>query len=52
MWIYRGLLSMLVNQTRNEDRAKQILDEVKSVFSKTSEASKHTKQITDTAAKE
>ena len=31
---YAGLLSILVNQTQNEDKAKQILEQVKSVFPK------------------
>jgi hypothetical protein len=35
---YSGLLLTLVNQTQNEDTAKQILDEVKSVFPKTQDS--------------
>ncbi|HJT47966.1 MAG TPA: bifunctional DNA primase/polymerase [Nitrososphaeraceae archaeon] len=49
---YSGLLSILVNQTQNREKAEQILDEVRSVFPKTSEVVKHTKQLTDTATKE
>jgi O-phosphoseryl-tRNA(Cys) synthetase len=32
---YAGLLSILINQTQNEEKAKQILEQVKSVFPKT-----------------
>jgi hypothetical protein len=34
---YTGLLTILVNQTQNEEEAKQILKEVKSLFPKTKE---------------
>jgi hypothetical protein len=31
---YSGLLSILVNQTQNEEKAKQVIEEVKSLFQK------------------
>jgi hypothetical protein len=34
---YAGLLLVLINQTRNEEQAKQILEQVKSLFPKTKE---------------
>ncbi|MFL6378716.1 MAG: bifunctional DNA primase/polymerase, partial [Nitrososphaeraceae archaeon] len=48
---YSGLISILVNQEQNEDRAKQILDEVGFVFPRTSEAAKYT-TLRDTTANE
>src|SRR5215217_5076344 len=45
---YSGLLLILVNQTQNEDKAKQILDEVKSVFPKI----QHDKQSKGVAVEE
>jgi hypothetical protein len=41
---YSGLLSILVNETQNQDKVKQILEEVKSLFPKTADASKYRKQ--------
>jgi hypothetical protein len=38
---YAGLLSILVNQTQNEDKAKKILEQVGSIFPRTSEAAKY-----------
>jgi hypothetical protein len=48
---YSGLLSILVNQTQNEDRAKQILDEVGFAFPRT-EAARYVKQLTYRAVQE
>jgi hypothetical protein len=42
---YLGLLSILVNQTKNEEKAKQILKQVKSLFPKTKDAT-YSKQYT------
>jgi hypothetical protein len=45
---YSGLLSTIANQIQNEEKAKQILEEVKSVSPKTSGASKDGKQSKST----
>jgi hypothetical protein len=41
---YSGLLSILVNQTETEDKAKQILDQLKHVFPKNGKTTKSGKQ--------